>query len=141
VNDNFGHHTGDLVLKTIAGLLQQYSRKGDMACRIGGEEFILLLPSASLDNGLERAEEFRQRVEAARFRGNGERPKVTISIGVASAPLHGVVAEMVMLAADKALYAAKNTGRNRVRVAEKNMSSEIIGCDQRDVPERRAIPC
>jgi diguanylate cyclase (GGDEF)-like protein len=122
VNDNFGHQTGDLVLKTIAGLLQQYSRTGDMACRIGGEEFVLIMPSASLDNGLERAEEFRQRVEEARFRCNGSRPKITISIGVASVPIHGVVAKDVMLAADNALYSAKNAGRNRVMVAEKTQA-------------------
>lgn len=118
VNDNFGHQMGDLVLQTLAGLMRRYSRTDDIASRIGGEEFVLMMPGVSLENGLVRAEEFRQKVEGVKIRCNGSRPKITVSIGVASVPTHGIVSQKVMLAADKALYSAKNGGRNRVRVAE-----------------------
>lgn len=118
VNDRFGHQIGDTVLQSFGAMMRRYSRAGDIACRIGGEEFVLIMPSASLENGLARAEEFRKTVQQSKFRCNGYNPNITISIGVAASPLHGNDSEHVMLAADKALYLAKNAGRNRVVAAE-----------------------
>lgn len=109
---------GDYVLQTLGRLLQQYPRIGDIACRIGGEEFVIIMPRACLENGLARAEEIRQKVQEARIRYNGNSPKITISIGIAAVPTHGVAGRKVMLAADKTLYLAKNSGRNRVMLAE-----------------------
>lgn len=119
-NDTYGHEAGDLVLSELGGLVQEISRSEDVACRYGGEEFLLILPSAGLDIASQRAETIRRRVEdQLRLIWEGRRlPKVTISLGVASYPAHGRTADEVVSAADQALYRAKEGGRNRVETAD-----------------------
>lgn len=119
VNDQFGHQVGDEVLKTLAGVLQRDTRAEDVACRYGGEEFLILLPGMPLEAAEARAEGWRQTVEALRV-GHGERAvRFTISLGVAAYPGHGVTPDDLTRSADLALYSAKHGGRNRVAVVSR----------------------
>ncbi len=117
-NDAHGHAGGDAVLAQFGKLLQSMTRGEDIACRIGGEEFTLILPEADLDAASERAEAIRLAVEAmpVPYLGN-LLPQVTVSIGVAGYPAHGRTQEALMHAADEALYRAKRAGRNRIDIA------------------------
>lgn len=117
-NDTYGHDAGDEVLKMLAEVLQTLFREGDVPCRIGGEEFIVMLPGAELKRTVERAEELRAEIEAQELRYSGETLKVTSSIGVAVFPSHGKSLSALMQEADHALYRAKDAGRNTVKVAE-----------------------
>lgn len=120
-NDSHGHETGDELLSALGKLLRSHSRTEDIACRYGGEEFLLILPGASTEVTARRAEELRVlvqdtlRINAA----GGQQLTVTISLGVACFPEHGDSAEHVLVLADQALYQAKQAGRNRVAVSEK----------------------
>jgi diguanylate cyclase (GGDEF)-like protein len=121
INDTYGHKVGDEVLTKIGSLLKKYYRKSDAACRFGGEEFIVILPEMSLDIAIRRAEQIRAAAAALPLSYQGKGIKgVTISLGVASFPQHGKSMQEVISAADQALYRAKNLGRNRVEVAQKN---------------------
>jgi diguanylate cyclase (GGDEF)-like protein len=118
-NDAYGHETGDEVLKRIAALIQQKTRGGDVASRIGGEELLVLLPGAALGDALKRAEQIRLGVEALDLRVLGRViGPVTISTGVAVFPTHGTEGTELLRVADAALYKAKHLGRNRVVAAE-----------------------
>ena len=117
-NDVHGHAGGDAVLAQFGKVLQTMSRGEDIACRYGGEEFTLILPEADLDAARERAEAIRAEVEAMQVLHLGKPlPQVTVSIGVAGFPMHGNAPDVLMHAADEALYRAKRAGRNRVEVA------------------------
>ena len=114
-NDTFGHNAGDLVLREIAGILRTRTRGSDMACRFGGEELVVVGPETSLEHGLQRAEQICQAIANLTVIYEGQPlGKVTISVGVASAPEHGYDMAELLRAADEALYAAKKAGRNRV---------------------------
>jgi diguanylate cyclase (GGDEF)-like protein/PAS domain S-box-containing protein len=117
-NDTYGHECGDLVLREIGALLRGSVRQSDIACRIGGEELVLLLPDTALSEALATAEKLRMLVEALRvtYRGQPLAP-ITVSIGVAESPRHGSSASLLLRAADGALYEVKTTGRNRVAAA------------------------
>ncbi|MFJ2982597.1 MULTISPECIES: diguanylate cyclase [unclassified Pseudomonas] len=111
VNDTFGHDKGDLAIREVAQTLTEYSRAADLACRAGGEEFLLILPDTGRDAATLIAERVRQAV------ANNEIPVVghiTISIGVASCDGEGIECETVLKRADDCLYRAKESGRNRV---------------------------
>ena len=111
VNDRLGHAAGDETLKAVATLLDQSTRGHDRPARLGGEEFAVLASDVDADHARQAAERLRERIESA-FAG---RPvPVTISIGVAVYPQDGTDSDALMLAADRALYAAKASGRNRV---------------------------
>ena len=114
-NDTHGHEAGDIVLQTLGQFLQRHVRGGDIACRYGGEEFILVLPGTNLELAQQRAEELSAGVRTLQvdFSGTSLGP-LSISAGVATFPNHGDGAEMVLQAADLALYQAKNEGRDRV---------------------------
>lgn len=118
-NDSFGHDAGDLVLKRIAETLRAKVRKGDLACRYGGEEFLILLHNTGLREACERAETLREAVKLTEFsfRGQALGP-VTISLGVAAYPEHAPDGGSLITAADAAMYAAKHSGRDRVYCAE-----------------------
>ena len=117
-NDMFGHDAGDAVLRELASLLQGKLRKEDIACRYGGEEFVLVLPDASVDNAARRAEQLRLAVKHMRIvRNELTLVPITVSIGVAAFPDHGGDGQALIRAADRALYQAKRDGRDRVRVA------------------------
>lgn len=114
-NDTFGHDAGDTLLRELGSSLQTYIRGEDVACRYGGEEFILILPDTTLDAARQRAEQLRAAVKELAIQHRSRRLKsVTISAGVALFPDHGTTADAVLRAADLALYKAKAEGRNRV---------------------------
>ena len=115
-NDNHGHPEGDAVLKTLSALLLERLRKIDIISRYGGEEFLLLLPATSKENGIFCAETVRGLVATHEFLGTRGQSlgQVTVSIGIAAFPADGDSAEIVVRQADAALYIAKNSGRNRV---------------------------
>jgi len=116
-NDNFGHEAGDMVLQELGKFLQQSVRKSDIACRYGGEELMLILPEASLENSKQRAEEIRSGVKQLKVH-NGRQclGQVTISLGVACFPEQGLSGDAIIQAADTALYQAKKEGRDRTVV-------------------------
>lgn len=117
-NDTHGHEAGDVVLTSVAAELQRWLRASDIACRVGGEEFLLVLPDAPLEVAAERAEQVRAAVsELVVDMKDHELPRVTISSGVAAVPDHADSAEMLRRRADEALYRAKHNGRNRVEIA------------------------
>jgi diguanylate cyclase (GGDEF)-like protein len=115
LNDEFGHLLGDEVLRQVSSILHQQLRKIDVVCRYGGEEFAILLSQTSLEHSLAVAEKLRRMVESWQFPGV-PRP-VTISAGTANYPDHGTTRDDLMKAADAGLYAAKQSGRNRVCLA------------------------
>jgi len=117
VNDTYGHQTGDLVLKDVAGVVLDESREIDVPVRFGGEEFSLFIPVDSMHGACECAERLRKRVEALSFSADGVAFQVTISAGVA---LHDQAESLagLMKRADMALYEAKRSGRNRVCQAQ-----------------------
>jgi diguanylate cyclase (GGDEF)-like protein len=117
-NDSYGHSVGDELLRQVGAVLRNATRGSDLACRYGGEEFILLLPEAAPPAGLARAEQIREQVGALRMTagGRGVAP-VTFSIGLAAFPADGATGQALVQRADEALYAAKRAGRDRVMAA------------------------
>ena len=117
-NDNHGHDAGDSVLRAVGDCMQNSFREDDVACRFGGEEFVVLLPGASLDIATRKAEELRSRIENLVVRYiNANLPRITVSIGVAVFPDAGDNPQEILKAADQAMYRAKDAGRNRVEAA------------------------
>jgi diguanylate cyclase (GGDEF)-like protein len=114
VNDSFGHLTGDEVLRHVAAVLNSQKRDEDVLGRLGGEEFVLILPQQSEKDAVEAAERLRLRVAGSPLTHGGETITVTVSGGVSTFPPDGDGWEEVFLAADKRLYAAKHAGRNRI---------------------------
>lgn len=120
VNDQYGHEVGDRVLQKLGLFFQQYTRGEDIACRYGGEEFLVILPEASLQTVVQRAEELRTNVKYLRVTTEeGTSLRITISAGLAVLPDHSAQVKDVVKIADNALYQAKHNGRDQVMVAEK----------------------
>jgi diguanylate cyclase (GGDEF)-like protein len=118
-NDSNGHAAGDALLRALGEFLQRRIRGEDVACRYGGEEFILIMPEATLEAANQRAELLRQGVKGLRVSDGGQTfGGVTLSIGVAIYPQHGRTIDSILRAVDTALYRAKQEGRDRVVVAE-----------------------
>jgi diguanylate cyclase (GGDEF)-like protein/PAS domain S-box-containing protein len=116
VNDTYGHEAGDVVLKALAETVVRQSRHGDFVCRYGGEEFVLVMPNIGIETARQRAEELHRVVNSLNISYGRFNLTTTISMGVAAYPEHGKTKEEVLRAADRAMYIAKNTGRNRVVV-------------------------
>ena len=126
-NDGFGHDVGDLVLKGIAEVMQGNIRKGDLACRYGGEEFIVVLHSAGIAEAVERAAVIREAIKAMNLTFRGQSlGAITISLGVAAFPAHADDGPALITAADRAMYDAKRAGRNRVEIARPLEPLEIL---------------
>ncbi|WP_254430620.1 MULTISPECIES: sensor domain-containing diguanylate cyclase [unclassified Ruegeria] len=124
-NDTHGHDAGDMVLRAVGAALEQGCERDEVACRIGGEEFMLILPDNSPEDAVSRAEQLRQAVEAVTVRyGEKALPRITISVGVSHYPAHGTMPQDLMRAADDALYQAKDKGRNQVQVAGSKETSQ-----------------
>jgi len=115
VNDNHGHDAGDEALRLIAGALRSELRGVDTCARYGGEEFAIVLPQADAEGALTVAERLRERVAELRIPTVGH---VTASLGLATFPTHVQSRDLLVTAADRALYRAKREGRNRVCAAE-----------------------
>ena len=110
INDTYGHDIGDMVLQQLAKIMRTLFRKEDLVCRLGGEEFAVLLPEISADTAYQMAERLRANVEQAIFNTVG---RITISIGVAHWPAHTNRFQELPKIADLMLYQAKIQGRNR----------------------------
>jgi diguanylate cyclase (GGDEF)-like protein len=117
LNDTLGHVAGDSALRHVAAILQSAVRERDLAARIGGEEFAVWMPDTPLAEGLEVAERIRRTVETATWRWNGAPYPITASFGVAAYPDSVGDLNNLRGAADRALYRAKELGRNRVEKA------------------------
>ncbi|MBB2495092.1 diguanylate cyclase [Aquipseudomonas ullengensis] len=114
-NDTFGHEAGDLVLRHLAIEMKRNVRTSDLACRYGGEEFALVLPEISREDAIERCETLRLSVTRLQIRYGGQPlGPVSISLGLAWFPADGEQADVLLHAADTALYQAKHAGRNRL---------------------------
>ncbi len=117
INDTYGHEGGDAILRKVALTLRENIRSADVACRMGGEEMVVLLPECGIEDAVKRADALRQLIAAGEVLHDGQRIGATASIGVASYPAHGHDAQTLVHAADLALYEAKHGGRNCVRAA------------------------
>jgi diguanylate cyclase (GGDEF)-like protein len=117
INDTYGHPAGDAVLKKAGQHLGSSVRGGDVACRYGGEEFILILPDCAKEAAMAKAADLCDHLGRLSFADGGAGIQVTASFGVAAFPLDGVEPQGLIEAADAALYVAKKTGRNRVVAA------------------------
>jgi diguanylate cyclase (GGDEF)-like protein len=120
VNDTLGHEVGDRALRGIADELASCVREEDIACRAGGEEFVIILPGTGKTALRTRAEAVRRTIEQAQVPAGEGTLKLTVSIGIASFPSHGDSGQAVLRAADVALYKAKAAGRNRVTLCAPN---------------------
>lgn len=118
LNDSYGHPAGDRVLKELAKILRETVREVDIPCRCGGEEFSIILPETDLEGTNVLAERIRTTVEETVFLLNDKPARATVSLGVAQAQESDTVSSLVQKA-DRALYRAKEGGRNRVRVYKK----------------------
>lgn len=118
VNDTYGHDVGDNIIISIANILLEITRKSDLACRFGGEEFILLLPETSLEGSIVIAEKIRKKVASfSLVLKDAREVGVTVSIGVSQIDMqHDLSIEPAIKRADIALYKAKENGRNKVCV-------------------------
>ncbi len=117
-NDTHGHEAGDNLLRVLGDFLLTHVRAEDIACRYGGEEFVVILPEASLAMCRSRAEQLWKGVQGLSVNVHGELLRgVTTSVGVAAFPAHGTTMSGLLRAADAALYAAKRQGRDRVEIA------------------------
>ena len=116
VNDTWGHAAGDVVLRHVAQTMKQQTRRIDIAARIGGEEFIILLPDTSVENAQALAERIRASVENTPANTGGQQIAVTISIGLSAIHPEDRNDQQALERADLALYAAKHSGRNRIRL-------------------------
>lgn len=115
INDTFGHSAGDMVLQHVGQVLQAHVRKSDVACRIGGEEFSLLLAESSLPIAIQRAESIRRALHGTLLEYEKKKlGAVTASFGAAGYPDQGRTVEALFRAADEAMYHAKRAGRDRV---------------------------
>ncbi len=128
INDRYGHLVGDHVLRDVAQYIRSHIRAYDSACRYGGEEFLIILPDTSLREAYEIIDRLRQKIAEKELDIDGEPVAVTISAGVARLSEHGSSSSVGE--ADRALYRAKRSGRNRVCLAhkEQNQSEESFWC-------------
>jgi diguanylate cyclase (GGDEF)-like protein len=129
VNDTHGHEAGDLVLKAIAETLSHHCRRGDFACRYGGEEFVVVLPNITLETAYARAEDLRKSLHLLSVPYEEHNLSVTISMGIACFPENGQTRDAILRAADQAMYAAKEAGRdhilsyNQIQLAEETLEN------------------
>ena len=113
VNDTLGHVTGDCILKILASKLKLLTRSKDILCRYGGEEFVMILSDISKENALDKANHLREAIQNMLF--DCEQQSITISIGLSFGTINTDI-NQIMIEADKALYVAKDAGRNCVKV-------------------------
>jgi diguanylate cyclase (GGDEF)-like protein len=115
VNDEFGHMVGDDVLRAVSATFARQLRKVDVVCRYGGEEFAIILPATQGASAVAVGEKLRRAIANTTFAGVPF--PVTISVGIAEFPTHGITRDDIIRAADSALYNAKEAGRNQVCLA------------------------
>jgi diguanylate cyclase (GGDEF)-like protein len=135
VNDRFGHLAGDQVLRTVADMVRSGVRKIDVAARYGGDEFVALLPETDPTGGWVLAEKIRLMVAEQGLAGVDPGP--TVSVGVVSYPADGRSADALLVSADRAMYASKRSGKNRV--ARATIEPMVLAIEPRE-PERAVEP-
>lgn len=126
VNDRYGHKAGDLMLQALGDLMKKCVRSADIVCRYGGEEFVIVMPGASVPTVSKCAEEIRSKFEALCVVSESHEIHATISLGAAIYPLHGSNVDEVFVHADRAMYRAKQDGRNRVVVYSAESGNENV---------------
>jgi diguanylate cyclase (GGDEF)-like protein/PAS domain S-box-containing protein len=125
LNDNYGHSAGDAVLRDWSNLLKTRFRGSDIVCRYGGEEFVIILPEISVDNARQRLEQLRQDLRRVAVRQDGQTiDGVTVSMGIAYYPVHGRTNQSLLQTADKALYRAKELGRDCIVTASEETQDD-----------------
>ncbi len=122
LNDMYGHQHGDVILREVAQILRDSSRDADYVCRYGGEEFTLILKQTSKEQSIEIAERLRKKISSHPFPSTSEDHKlrVTVSIGLASYPDDAITKKELIANADRAMYIAKFSGKNKTCVADAN---------------------
>lgn len=130
-NDTYGHKTGDEVLRALGELLSTHTRAGDIACRYGGEEFMVIMPTAHAAEAVRRAEQWRSEFSSTQIVYKGQALSATFSAGVACFPDHGATDDDLWRAADHALYRAKSAGRNCVILYEDQSPNSDKDADQK----------
>jgi diguanylate cyclase (GGDEF)-like protein/PAS domain S-box-containing protein len=118
INDTYGHHAGDMVLKNLAAQLTSNARVGDIICRYGGEEFLVILPDVSMEIAYQIAERSRKAFQDSKIVLEDIEVQATLSCGIATYPQSGIKSAELIASADKAMYQAKSQGRNRVSTAQ-----------------------
>ncbi len=126
INDTYGHDAGDVVLQKIGIFLKTHTRGDDVACRYGGEEYLLVMPDASLEVARLRAEVLREGIRSLGIVHKTQSLAITASFGVAAFPDSGADRDQLLKAVDTALYEAKSTGRNRVVTANPVASAPAV---------------
>jgi diguanylate cyclase (GGDEF)-like protein/PAS domain S-box-containing protein len=116
INDRFGHHEGDGILKGLGGIIKVNTRASDVAARWGGDEFMLLTPETSSKGAGRIGERIRSQVERYRPKIDGEEVRITISVGIASCPAHASDVTQLLQRVDEAMYSAKRGGKNQLCV-------------------------
>jgi diguanylate cyclase (GGDEF)-like protein len=125
-NDTYGHDAGDAVLRETGASLTKGIRAEDLVCRFGGEEFVVILPTANVEAACARAERLRLKMKELTVLHQGKSMgMLTISVGVAVFPEHGSSPKELMAAADAALYEAKRNGRDQIAVAAVKNAEEV----------------
>jgi len=128
INDRYGHQKGDEILQKVAAIVLDTVRKSDICARYGGEEFIILLPRTDSDGAYNLAEKIRKKVENARLLGY--HIPVTVSMGIATYPIHSSWMKDLIDKADQALYHSKENGRNRTTIFDINMIRTVKRVDK-----------
>jgi diguanylate cyclase (GGDEF)-like protein len=129
-NDTYGHDAGDAVLREAAAFLLKNVRAEDFVCRYGGEEFVVILPTADAEGARARGERLRSRMREFTIMHHGKSlGMVTFSVGVAAFPQNGISPKELMAAADTALYEAKRGGRDQVALASMKAATETISSE------------
>jgi len=114
-NDSYGHGAGDALLREFGRILRAHLRKSDISCRYGGDEFLLVLPDSSVTDTQDRLEEIRTALKKLQIRyGEQMLDMITLSAGITQTPEHGITASELLQTADKAMYAAKQAGGDRI---------------------------
>lgn len=124
VNDTYGHQAGDEVLRAFGDMIRHSYRASDIPCRYGGEEFLILLPDMALEFACERTEHLRKAIESTPIVCGTSRIHLTASFGIAVFPQHGDSRDALIAAADRALYTAKDCGRNQVKCYSTSMDTQ-----------------
>ncbi len=114
INDTYGHQAGDQALVAVSKVIASHTRPSDIACRYGGEEFMVIMPEVGLDDAIQRAEYFRKSIADLEIHSNGKVIRLTISIGIAIFLTHATDSDKILSMADIAMYKAKQSGRNKV---------------------------
>jgi diguanylate cyclase (GGDEF)-like protein/PAS domain S-box-containing protein len=124
INDTYGHDAGDQVLKALAKTLSEQSRRGDFACRYGGEEFVIVMPNITERTAYDRARRLRRSLRSLQISYEHHKLTTTISMGIACYPQNGDTRQALLRAADRALYAAKEAGRDYILTYDQFLRSK-----------------